>query len=83
MHSCLLMPRMEQWSEEAQPGSEVKEAKAARGKPGAGIEGGKVNGSPRCWLATFSSGFGHFPNDLSRPSWLLNRAWMEDAGVER
>lgn len=72
------MPEMKQWSQEVPPGTEVKEAEVAHEfplwKPGAGTEGGKVNGSPRPWLLTFSSGFRHFPNDLSRPSWFLSRA---------
>lgn len=81
------MPEMKQWSQEVPPGTEVKEAEVAHEfplwKPGAGTEGGKVNGSPRPWLLTFSSGFRHSPNDLSRPSWFLSRAWMEDARMER
>ena len=54
------MPEMKQWSQEVPPGTEVKEAEVAHEfplwKPGAGTEGGKVNGSPRPWLLTFSSG---------------------------
>jgi hypothetical protein len=88
MHNCLLKAEIKQQSQETLPAPlrsrrQRQPMNFPSGKPGVRTRGGKVNGSSRSWLFSFSSGFRHFPNVFSRPGQSLSKVWVKEVKAER